>query len=127
MMAELALLQGDIEEADRLVRLALQGYVQAGDKIYCVQILSTAAGVAFANGQKERAAWLLASWNDLLHTLQAPLPAPEQEVYLKRVCAVQDAMGAEAVCRCGEAGREMEWEQVIDCALQEHTRTNVSV
>ena len=49
MMAELALLQGNIEEAGRLVRVALHGYVQTGDKIYCVQILEYGGGRGLRN------------------------------------------------------------------------------
>lgn len=118
MLAEIALLQGETEEADRLARHALLAYLEAGDRTYCIQILDTIAAIAFAQDDAERAARLFASVEGLMRALQAPLPEPEQAQHARRVRMVRDTLGEERFLAACEVGCRLDWEQILEYALE---------
>lgn len=121
MMAELALLQDDRNRARSLAREALQGYIEVGDKTYCVLILDTFAGLALAESDPARAACLLAFVDALTRALQTPLPLPEQETHLRRLKAAQTVLDSETFRTMYAFGYQMSWEQVVAYALEDLT------
>ena len=119
MMADLALRQGEVLRASSLARRALQGYIEAGDKTYCVLILDTLAGIALAQGRPDHAALLLAFVDVRTDALQTPLPLPERETHLRRLGEARRMLDAGALEAASASGRRMRWEEAIACALEE--------
>lgn len=121
MMADLALRQGEVPQACQLARRALQGYIEAGDKTYCVLILDTFAGIALAQGKPDRAARLLAFVDVHTAALQTPLPLPERETHLQRLAEARERLAQEAFAWASAAGRRMQWEEAVAHALEERS------
>jgi hypothetical protein len=107
--------QGNIVQAETLLREALALFWELGNPSRCAMVLESLAETASVAGQGEQAARLLGAVAVLRETIGAP--QPEQADVEEVVAAAQAALGEEAWAAAFGAGRRLSLERAIAEAL----------
>jgi len=114
-----ALSEGDLQRAGKLLRESLVQYRDVGDKWHIALCLDRLARVAAAQGAWERTARLLCAEEALRQTIGAPLPPAEHHGREQTLQLAHEHLGEELFAAAWADGYAMKLEDAIAYALSE--------
>src|SRR5262249_10244596 len=111
--------QGDLARATALHREALTLLRESGEKGNVAEGLEGLAGIAWAQGQPERAARLYGAAEALREAIRAPLPPADHAEHERLVAAVRTGLDAATFEAAWAAGRAQSVADAIAAALED--------
>ena len=120
-IAQSALARGDLEKAARLLGEGIEWSEQTGDRANLAHFLEVLAAVTALGGEGERSAVLLGAAEALLEQVGARVYnyyVPDPSLQERAIAEARAVLGEAAFEEARERGREMNFEQAVEYALE---------
>jgi non-specific serine/threonine protein kinase len=119
MWGDLALIRGDIEQADQVFRKRLRVCRESGNKYAMIETLERLTKVLEAQGKLQAATQLLSAAEALRRANDMPLPIPLQPAHERMAKGLRAGLGEAAFAKAWVGGQVLTLEQAYQFALSQ--------